>query len=36
MKTVGLPRALLGSLAEKVVRTAPCTVLVVRGDAQDA
>ncbi len=27
----GLPRALLGSVAEKVVRTAPCPVLVVRG-----
>lgn len=32
----GLPRALLGSVAEKVVRTAPCPVLVVRGDAQEA
>jgi nucleotide-binding universal stress UspA family protein len=28
----GLPRALLGSVAEKVVRTAPCPVLVVRGE----
>jgi nucleotide-binding universal stress UspA family protein len=27
----GLPHALLGSIAEKVVRTAPCPVLVVRG-----
>ena len=27
----GLPRALLGSVAEKVVRTAPCPVLTVRG-----
>jgi nucleotide-binding universal stress UspA family protein len=27
----GLPRALLGSVAEKIVRTAPCPVLVVRG-----
>jgi nucleotide-binding universal stress UspA family protein len=27
----GLPHALLGSVAEKVVRTAPCPVLVVRG-----
>ncbi len=26
----GIPRALLGSVAEKVVRTAPCPVLVVR------
>lgn len=31
----GLPRALLGSVAEKVVRTAPCPVLVVRGTAAD-
>ena len=30
----GLPRALLGSVAEKVVRTAPCPVLVVRGAAE--
>lgn len=30
----GLPHALLGSVAEKVVRTAPCPVLVVRGHAQ--
>jgi nucleotide-binding universal stress UspA family protein len=29
----GLPHALLGSVAEKVVRTAPCPVLVVRGTA---
>jgi nucleotide-binding universal stress UspA family protein len=27
----GVPHALLGSVAEKVVRTAPCPVLVVRG-----
>jgi nucleotide-binding universal stress UspA family protein len=27
----GLPRALLGSVAEKIVRTAPCPVVVVRG-----
>jgi nucleotide-binding universal stress UspA family protein len=27
----GLPHALLGSVAEKIVRTAPCPVLVVRG-----
>jgi nucleotide-binding universal stress UspA family protein len=27
----GLSRALLGSVAEKVVRTAPCPVLTVRG-----
>jgi nucleotide-binding universal stress UspA family protein len=26
----GLPRALLGSVSEKIVRTAPCPVLVVR------
>jgi nucleotide-binding universal stress UspA family protein len=26
----GLPRALLGSVAEKVVRHAPCSVLVAR------
>ena len=32
----GLPRALLGSVAEKVVRTAPCPVLVVRGETQEA
>lgn len=31
----GLPRALLGSVAEKVVRTAPCPVLVVRGVGQE-
>jgi len=30
----GLPHALIGSVAEKVVRTAPCPVLVVRGHAQ--
>ena len=30
----GLPRALLGSVAEKIVRTAPCPVLVVRGAAR--
>ena len=30
----GLPRALLGSVAEKVVRTAPCPVLVVRSPKQ--
>lgn len=30
----GLPHALLGSVAEKVVRTAPCPVLVVRAHAQ--
>jgi nucleotide-binding universal stress UspA family protein len=30
----GLPRALLGSVAEKIVRTAACPVLVVRGEAQ--
>ena len=29
----GLGRALLGSVAEKVVRTAPCPVLVVRRGA---
>jgi nucleotide-binding universal stress UspA family protein len=29
----GLPHALLGSVAEKVVRTAPCPVLVVRGES---
>ena len=28
----GLPRALMGSVAEKIVRTAPCPVLVVRGE----
>jgi nucleotide-binding universal stress UspA family protein len=27
----GLPRAILGSVAEKVVRTAPCPVLTVHG-----
>ena len=27
----GIPRALLGSVAEKIVRTAPCPVIVVRG-----
>jgi nucleotide-binding universal stress UspA family protein len=31
----GLPRALLGSVAEKVVRTAPCPVLVVRGSSAE-
>jgi nucleotide-binding universal stress UspA family protein len=31
----GLPRALLGSVAEKVVRTAPCPVLVVRSEAKE-
>jgi nucleotide-binding universal stress UspA family protein len=30
----GVPRALLGSVAEKIVRTAPCPVLVVRGPTQ--
>jgi nucleotide-binding universal stress UspA family protein len=30
----GLPHALLGSVAEKTVRTAPCPVLVVRRRAQ--
>ena len=30
----GLGRALLGSVAEKVVRTAPCPVLVVRRGAR--
>jgi nucleotide-binding universal stress UspA family protein len=30
----GLARALLGSVAEKVVRTAPCAVLTVRGKAE--
>jgi nucleotide-binding universal stress UspA family protein len=29
----GLPRALLGSVAEKVVRHAPCSVMVVRARA---
>jgi len=29
----GLPRALLGSVAEKVVRHAPCSVMVVRDRA---
>jgi nucleotide-binding universal stress UspA family protein len=28
----GLPRALLGSVAEKVVRTAHCPVLTVHSD----
>ncbi len=32
----GLPRALLGSVAEKVVRTATCPVLTVRGPAMQA
>ncbi len=32
----GLPRALLGSVAEKVVRTASCPVLTVRGPAMSA
>jgi nucleotide-binding universal stress UspA family protein len=32
----GLPRALLGSVAEKVVRTATCPVLTVRGTAMQA
>jgi nucleotide-binding universal stress UspA family protein len=32
----GLPRALLGSVAEKVVRTASCPVLTVRGPAMAA
>ena len=31
----GLPHALLGSVAEKVVRTAQCPVLVVRGAAAE-
>ena len=31
----GLNRALLGSTVEKVVRHAPCPVLVVRGPAQE-
>jgi nucleotide-binding universal stress UspA family protein len=31
----GLPRALLGSVAEKIVRTAPCPVLVVRGGGHE-
>jgi nucleotide-binding universal stress UspA family protein len=31
----GLPRALIGSVAEKVVRTAPCPVLVVRGETEE-
>jgi nucleotide-binding universal stress UspA family protein len=30
----GLARALLGSVAEKVVRTAPCAVLTVHGTAE--
>lgn len=30
----GLSRALIGSVAERVVRTAPCPVLTVRGPAQ--
>ncbi|MCL2723245.1 MAG: universal stress protein [Polyangiaceae bacterium] len=29
----GLPRALLGSVAEKIVRTAPCPVLTVQSSA---
>ena len=29
----GLPRALLGSVAERVVRLAPCPVLTVRAPA---
>jgi nucleotide-binding universal stress UspA family protein len=32
----GLPRALLGSVAEKVVRTAPTPVLIVHADDVDA
>jgi nucleotide-binding universal stress UspA family protein len=28
----GLPRAILGSVAEKVIRTAPCPVLTVHGE----
>lgn len=32
----GLPRALLGSVAEKIVRTAPCPVLVVRGSGEES
>jgi nucleotide-binding universal stress UspA family protein len=30
----GLPRAMLGSVAEKIVRSAPCPVLVVRGHGE--
>jgi nucleotide-binding universal stress UspA family protein len=32
----GVSRALIGSVAERVVRTAPCPVLVVPGDARPA